>query len=608
MKIKLYAFLFCLTSFQIGLMAQPCGAVPYITFAENTVDVCFGESGQNSATVIGGIGDIDYNWFPISGVANTVEFSVSSDTWIYLEITDDCFTVLDSIYVDVMTIVPTSIVVTNATNCPGQPGTLGSIQILPDAPTWNYTLTGAETSVGPILTSTFNNLPGGAAYWIKITNTNGCELDTLIQVGLGANAVIADFNNLVLQGNICHDDSLGVAEVLNVGGGITTPYNVYWMNADGVYDQITVNSGDGDLINNLPSGTWAVNIIDQEGCAWSEIFNISSPDVFEFDFDQTNPTCFGFTDGSLSLTVTGGNGGNSFLIQDESGSVLNMGGLPGTNFLGEGWYYTTVTDIAGCQSSDSIYIDAPNEIAATFSYDDPWCATDGDGAIYVTSVSNYHGNYNDLAFYWSPDYYGISGVGADELLNTNGGEHTLTINDSWGCYRIFDLFLWPDTIYFTSLGATISTDGTDGTLYCTAAGGDDPYDYLWTNLTTLDTYTTATVNGIQPGDYEIKVTDASDCFILDTVRIEMAEINESETINLTLTHSSNGEVIFQTENLLNEPCTLNIYSISGAIIEVINLETGTKSHSIKLTSGSYFYTVISPDLKILSSTNFSVTN
>lgn len=608
MKTKLFTLFFFLAFFQIGLKAQPCGAPPTINFAQNTVGVCYGESGQNSAIVIGGVGEIDYNWFPISGVANTVEFSVTVDTWIYLQITDDCFTVIDSMYVDVVSISPTSIVVTNATNCPGQPGTLGSIQVLPDAPTWNYTLTGPETSVGPILTSTFNNLPGGAAYWIKITNTNGCELDTLIQVGLGANAVVADFNDLVLEGNICNDDSLGIAEVLNAGGGITTPYDVYWMNADGIYDQTTINTGAGDLINNLPSGTWAVNIVDQEGCAWSEIFTVDSPQPFEFDFNQTNPTCFDFTDGTFSVTVTGGNGGNSYLIQNESGSILNMGGLPGTNFLGEGWYFVTVTDIAGCQSIDSVYIDGPNQITATFSYDDPWCATDGDGAIYVTSVSNYHGNYNDLAFYWSPDYYGISGVGADELLNTNGGEHTLTINDSWGCSRVFDLFLWPDTIYFTSLGATISTDGTDGTLFCVAAGGDDPYDYLWTNLATLGTYTTATVNGMQPGDYEIKVTDASDCFILDTVRIEIVKIIEPEVLHLTLIHLSNGEVIFQSENLLTQPCTLNIFSISGKLIDTKLLEPGSKSVSMKLTSGTYFYTVISVDQKILSSSNFSVSN
>jgi hypothetical protein len=608
MKNKFLVLLSLLAVFNLAANAQPCGASPTINFAENTVDVCLGESGQNTATVIGGVGDIDYNWFPIAGFENTIEFSVTVDTWIYLEITDDCFTVLDSMYANVELISPTSIVVTNATDCPSQPGTLGSIQILPDAPQWSYTLNGPETSIGPVLTSTFNNLPGGASYWVKIAHTNGCELDTLIQIGLASNQVTADFNISALQGNICSDDSSGTAEVLNTNGGINAPYDVYWMNADGVYDQTTINPGEGDLVNNLPSGTWAVNIIDVDGCAYSEIFTIDSPAPFEFEFDQTNPTCFGFSDGTFSFTVIGGNGSNSFLIQNSAGAIINTGGMPGTNFLAEGWYFTTVTDVAGCQATDSIYIDSPNEITATFSYDDPWCATDGDGAIYVTSVSNYHGNYNDLAFYWSPDYYGVSGVGADELLNTNGGEHTLTINDSWGCSRVFDLFLWPDTIYFTSLGATISTDGTDGSIYCVAAGGDDPYDYLWTDLTTLTTYTTATVNGIQPGDYEIKVTDASDCFILDTVRIEMAEINETDFVKLNLIHLANGEVILQSENLYSEVCVVKIFTISGALSDVIMLEPGTKSISLKLTSGSYFYTVISADQKILSSTNFTVSN
>lgn len=568
---------------------QPCGTPPTINFSQNTVTVCLGEDGQNAATVIGAVGDIEYNWFPISGNGNTIEFSVTSDTWIYLEITDDCFTVLDSMFVNVDPINVSSINVTNATNCPSEPGTLGSIQIVPDDPTWTYYLNSPDLIVGPVFTSTFNDLNGGVAYWVKIVNSNGCELDTAIQVGVGSNGLNATFNTSALTHVTCYDDSTGVAEFTNATGGITPPYDVYWSNHDGIYDQSLIIVAEGSQIGNLPVGTWTLNIIDQAGCAWSEIFEITGPEPFSFNVNTSSPTCFGYNDGSLTFSVSGGNGGNSYMVQNASGTIIGPSGTP--NILSEGWYFLTVTDDENCVGKDSVFIDAPDEIDATFSYEDPWCATDGDGAIFVTSVSNYHGNYNDLSFYWSPDIHDISGIGADTLLNTNGGEYTLVINDSHGCYRVFDLFLWPDTLFFITLGATISNDGTDGSVYCTAGGGDGTYNYLWTNLETSDEYTTSTVNGLEPGDYEITLTDGSDCFIKDTVRIEMLTISETENLVLQILQLGEGKILIRTKNLSGNS-TMNIYSVSGQRMVSSIIHNGESKQIFQLESGTYLIEII----------------
>lgn len=593
MKINGFSSLIAVCVLSNPGLSQPCGSAPTINFNQNTIDLCIGESGTSIATVVGGVGDIQYNWFPVAGNGNSMTDSPSDlFTWYYLEITDDCFTVLDSMRMDVHPIAPTSINVTDATNCPGLPGTLGALQILPDNPGWTYSIYGGGLSVGPVVTSTFSNLPGGIIYWVHITNTYGCVLDTAVEVSLGTNEVLATFNTSVLQNEICFGDTIGVAEVLNVNGGLTAPYTIYWSKPGGSYSDTIVALGGGDYIDNLPGGGWVVSAVDQDGCAWSEFFNIAEPDPFEFSFIVSNPTCNEFSDGSVSVIIDGGNGGNSITLSDSSGTILNVGGLDFANDLSEGWYYCQVTDLEGCVGFDSAFIDAPPAFGASFDFVNPWCAEDGDGAIYVYNVVNTHGNDFDVAYFWNPDPLGISGIGADTLENVNGGEYELTINDSWGCSKVFDVFLWPDTLYFVTLGTTTSTSGNDGVVFCTVGGGDSPYSYLWTYLGDMSTFTTATVSGLPPGVYVIQVTDASNCTKTDTVVIEMLSTTGFSQDKFNVSCTADNKIIVNCSAANGTDFAMQLFDVNGRLIDTFSVYPGQNIFPLGPTSGGCYYYVI----------------
>ena len=83
-----------------------------------------------------------------------------------------------------------------------------------------------------------------------------------------------------------------------------------------------------------------------------------------------------------------------------------------------------------------------------------------------------------------------------------------------------------DSLYFSELGfssaycRTSSVQSGNGIVYANAEGGTAPYDYLWTNLSTGETYTNTTQGGLNPECFQIQVTDALGATLIDTVCVD----------------------------------------------------------------------------------------
>ncbi|MBK8926917.1 MAG: hypothetical protein IPM74_13640 [Crocinitomicaceae bacterium] len=92
-SIALFSVVIFLSAFSL---AQNCDDEPVILFTQNTYTICPGETAFPIAFVSGSVGNVSYNWFPFSGADNNIEVTTDTTVWCYLEITDECFTVLDS--------------------------------------------------------------------------------------------------------------------------------------------------------------------------------------------------------------------------------------------------------------------------------------------------------------------------------------------------------------------------------------------------------------------------------------------------------------------------------------------------------------------------------
>src|SRR5690606_37633051 len=127
--------------------------------------------------------------------------------------------------------------------------------------------------------------------FLNVVNDDGCSIDTAVTVGLGANAVTANFVLDSLRDVTCFGDDNGGAFVNSIAGGITPPYDVTWTHTTGLFDSETVTAGGSSEQDNLFGGQWVVTVTDQEGCAWSQLFDIYSPDELTLDFVFNDPTC-----------------------------------------------------------------------------------------------------------------------------------------------------------------------------------------------------------------------------------------------------------------------------------------------------------------------------
>ena len=505
--------------------------VPTINFNQNTFDICPGDQVDIDATVMNPYdpGQLTFDWLPGGETTEDISVTPVVETWYYLTIFDGCYTVTDSVKVNIGTVDLTDIQITPATDCPGQMGaTPGEIQVLPDDPLWQYTLIGGGNTFGPQNSGFFPGLDGGVTYFLNVVSDDGCSVDTAITVSLGQNAVTANFVLDSLQHVTCFGDDNGTAYVNMINGGITPPYDVTWTHTSGLFATDPAGVGGDSYHNDLFGGQWVVTVTDQEGCAWSYLFDINEPDELTLDWLSNPPTCYQFSDGSVTINTTGGNGNNIFEILDANQTLLNPGNTNTANTLPEGWYYGTVTDSEGCTVSDSVFIQEPAELDIMWTITQPVCYGVPSGVVIVDSVLNAQGDYGQIGYFWNPNPNGLpQGIGASYYNQMPEGAYTLTINDENGCSRQFDFDItYPDSLYFTEIGThpaycrLNSWQSGNGVVFAAAGGGSPSYTYTWTNLQTQQTSNNTTWGGLNPGDYFVSVQDANFCLLTDTVTVD----------------------------------------------------------------------------------------
>ena len=156
-------------------------------------------------------------------------------------------------------------------------------------------------------------------------------------------------------------------------------------------------------------------------------------DDFSQSFNGVDPLCHNYTDGSVSVVLTGGVEPFELEIRDDEGILLNPGGEAETGFsLGFGWYYSYVIDDEGCELYDSVYLTNPAPLVIeTSSIVEPSDVGECDGSITIDEVS---GDYEILSFIWSPDPDDISGVGANVFPDACPGTYDVvvgTLSDSF---------------------------------------------------------------------------------------------------------------------------------------------------------------------------------
>lgn len=286
----------------------------------------------------------------------------------------------------------------------------------------------------------------------------------------------------------------GTASIVISGG--TTPYTaVTW-----VPGGLT-----GTTITGLAPALYTADFHDANGCSALLMYQTqvaSLPCGYTATASSVDVSCFGLTNGSATFNVTG-------YVNPPNWSWSNGGTTSTISNLAAGTYTCTFTDGAGVTATTSVAVNQPGAaMVASLATVDMSCASSNDGQAIASVVSGGVPNYS---YAWS------GGQPNNPVANgLSAGAVTVTVTDSKGCTATASgNITGPPTL---TLNVTAINDSCyqshKGSATANVAGGNPPYTYYWSNISSGQTNLSLTA-----GTYTVTVTDDKGCTITGSATI-----------------------------------------------------------------------------------------
>jgi len=246
-------------------------------------------------------------------------------------------------------------------------------------------------------TSSIINQPSNI-YTVTITDINGCSSTQAVSITQPVQLVVA-----VGSGSATCGQSNGAASATVSGG--TGAYTYSWSNG------ATTQS-----VSNLLSGNFTVSVTDGNACTKTALVNVgnSSGGVASIS-SFTNVSCFGGSNGSASATMTGGS--SPYTYSWSNGATTQQ-----LNNITVGNYTITITDNAGCSSTQSVSISQPSQLSLAVSSGSSTCGQNNGSASVTAS-----GGTGAYTYSWN------NGATQSQISNLASQIYSVTITDNNGC-------------------------------------------------------------------------------------------------------------------------------------------------------------------------------
>ena len=159
----------------------------------------------------------------------------------------------------------------------------------------------------------------------------------------------ADWVVYCVTNTSCHDTCNGKITI-NVQG-TNGPYSFAWDGSNFVVDD--------DERDSLCANNYIVPIMDANGNLVNNTYQIdltSPPNYTVFIIDTLHPTCFGYSDGVINVSVGGATSPYDYSWLPTGDNTDSIGGLD------TGTYILTTTDFNGCIKTDTFTLENPLEV------------------------------------------------------------------------------------------------------------------------------------------------------------------------------------------------------------------------------------------------------
>ncbi|HNQ68863.1 MAG TPA: gliding motility-associated C-terminal domain-containing protein, partial [Bacteroidales bacterium] len=153
----------------------------------------------------------------------------------------------------------------------------------------------------------------------------------------------------------------------------------------------------GSTITGIAAGTYQVEVTDFYGCQINETIIVNQPDQIVLEYTMRDVTCYGYRDGAVLLTATGGTPSYSFSVYD--GTAYTSGS---SHFsMAAGTYTLLVQDNNDCADSETIEIYEPSAMTGSYFYSNPSCIGNNDGYIEILIM----GGTEPYLYGWNENYF-----------------------------------------------------------------------------------------------------------------------------------------------------------------------------------------------------------
>ncbi len=530
-------------------------AVTATIASQTNVSCNGGANGAATANGTGGTGAFTYSWSTTPAQATATATGLAAGVYTVTTTDINSCASTTSVTITEPTAVSLSVLTLNNVSCNG--GTNGSVRVTPTGGTPlagspQYTFVWSTT---PAQSSNAANGLAAGTYTVTATDANACtaSLSVTITEPSVLNATITTSTDVS-----CNGGNDGTATANGTGG--TGAYTYNWST---IPSQTTITA------TGLTAGTYAVTITDANLCTDVSSVTITEPTPLTATLATTTVSCNGGTDGSVTATAAGGTAGipTAYTYNWGAGAVTSN-----TNTgLTAGNYTVTISDGNSCTITENYTIGQPTAVTFNTAQTDVSCNGGNDG----TATINASGGVGGFTYSWN------NGQTTATATGLSAGVFCVTASDANSCsVNTCVTITEPNALgNVTFVAQNLACNGySNGALTVSLTGGIQPYTYLWSNGQTTNNAT-----GLAAGTYQVTITDANLCTIVDNGTITQP-IAITATFNVDSVNckgGSDGQIVIASSNG-NAPYT---YQWGAAA----NNQTG--SIATGLAAGNYQVTV-----------------
>ena len=147
---------------------------------------------------------------------------------------------------------------------------------------------------------------------------------------------------------------------------------------------------------NVPAGNYRLSVTDDHECTVVDTIEVHQPQPVFTEIYPQDPTCFGYSDGEITLIPQGGTPEYDIDWQETGGSGQTA------DSIGAGLYHIRIKDLNNCILDTLTRIEQPDSLYITSEITQPDCPDKPNGGIIIFA----HGGTAPYAYSWSDDSEG----------------------------------------------------------------------------------------------------------------------------------------------------------------------------------------------------------